>query len=259
MRSGAAVRSFDERFRGPELDLGLWVPDYLPHWTTPERSAARFALPGDGLVLRIDVDQPPWRDEDGAMRVSHLQTGSWSGPLGAPVGQHRHRPDGLLVRTPQEERRLWTPSAGSLTVTASASPDPACMLGIWLVGFEADGPEQSGELCVAELFGDRIGPAGSVVRTGVKAHHDPRLTDGIADVALPIDATRPHDYGVEWGDDGARFLVDGRVVTRTAQVLGYPLMLMLDLFEFRPDGPVDEAAYPKRAVVHRVVGVDRTP
>ena len=31
-------------------------------------------------------------------------------------------------------------------------------------------------------------------------------------------------------------------------------MLMLDLFEFRGRGPVDGARYPKRAVVHRVVG-----
>lgn len=253
------MRSFDERFRGPGLDRTLWVPEYLPHWTTPERSAARSAFRDDGLELRIDADQPAWRDEDGGMRVSHLQTGSWSGPLGSSSGQHRHRPDGLVVRTPQEERRLWAPSAGSLTVTASASPDPDCMLGIWLVGFEADGQEQSGELCVAELFGDRIGPAGSVVRTGVKAHHDPRLTDEIEDVALPIDATRPHDYGVEWGTDGARFLVDGLVVARTEQVLRYPLMLMLDLFEFRPDVPADGAAYPKRALVHRVIGIDRGP
>lgn len=248
------MRGFDERFRGPELNRGLWIPAYLPHWTVPERSAARFDLSGDGIVLRVDADQPPWRDEDDGMRVSHLQTGSWSGPLGSTSGQHRHRPDGLVVRTPVPERRLWTPSAGSVEVTASASPDPACMLGIWLVGFEAEGPDRSGELCVAELFGDRVGPGGSVVRTGVKAHHDPRLVDEVEDVALPIDATRPHRYGVEWDGTGARFSVDGEVVHRSTQVLGYPLMLMLDLFEFRADGPVDGADYPKRAVVHRVVG-----
>src|ERR1700712_1699221 len=100
MRSGAAVRSFDERFGRPELDRGLWIPEYLPHWTTPERSAARFALTRDGLELRIDADQPPWRAEDGGMRVSHLQTGSWSGPLGSTAGQHPPRPHRPGGRTP---------------------------------------------------------------------------------------------------------------------------------------------------------------
>ena len=62
-----------------------------------------------------------------------------------------------------------------------ATPDPTCMLAFWLVGFEAS-PDASGEICVAELFGNAIGPERSHVRLGVKAHHDPRVATDIKSV-----------------------------------------------------------------------------
>lgn len=40
-RSAYALE-FDERFDDGLLDR--WVPHYLPHWTTPDRSAARYEL-----------------------------------------------------------------------------------------------------------------------------------------------------------------------------------------------------------------------
>jgi len=253
MAAGGA-RAFAEGFPPPALDPGLWVDHYLPHWTEPERSAARYRLTADGLELRIEHDQPAWRAEDGPMRVSGLQTGSWAGPLGGTRGQHRHRLDGLPVRTAVPERRLWTPSSGGVEAVISASADPRCMTAVWLVGFEAASPDEAGEICVAELFGDRIGPEGSVVRLGIKAHHDPRLRDEIHDLPLPIDATRPHSYAAEWDRDGVRLLVDGRLVARSEQRLEYPLQLMIDLFEFPDDERRDPADYPRTAVVHRVRG-----
>lgn len=99
---------FDENFTEPALDPGRWVGHYLPHWTTSERSAARYELESGVLRLRIDADQPAWRIEDGELRVSNIQTGTFAGPAGSPIGQHRHRPD-LAVRTPQATRRLYTP------------------------------------------------------------------------------------------------------------------------------------------------------
>lgn len=243
-----------EHFDAPVLDRDLWVDHYLPHWTEPARSQARYELTDDGLRLRIDADQPAWREADGAMRVSNLQTGSWSGPVGSDRGTHRHRPDGLRVVTAQPTRRLWTPMAGEVAVRVSASPDPTCMVGIWLVGFEESGPEDSGELCLAELFGDRISTGRSVVRTGVKAHRDPRLRDELADIAVPLDATQPHTYGVRWSADGAEFLVDDEVTMTSEQGLTYELQLMIDLFEFPGNGPRDPHDYPKTATVHSVLG-----
>lgn len=244
-----------DAFAGPTLDAGLWVPHYLPHWTTPERSAARYDFVPGGLRLRIDHDQPAWRPEDGEMRVSNLQTGSWTGPVGGTRGQHRHRPDGLIVRTATPTRRLWTPSSGEVEVVVSASSDPLCMVGIWLVGFEESSPEDSGEICLAELFGDKLGPDGSTVRLGIKAHHDPRLRTDLADVRLPLDATAPHSYAARWDASGVRLLVDGATVWTSDQVLAYPLQLMIDLFEF-PAGPRDPGHYPRTAVVRSVTGTD---
>ncbi|TVU64622.1 family 16 glycosylhydrolase [Paenarthrobacter nitroguajacolicus] len=248
------TESFDERFTGPTLNQDLWVDHYLPQWSEPARSRARYDFTTDGLRLRIDADQMPWRDADGSFRVSNLQTGTFSGAVGTTRGTHRHRLDGLLVETPQVTRRLWTPSSGELEVVVSASADPTCMLAIWLVGFEESGPEDSGELCVTELFGDRIGPLSSTVRVGIKAHHDPRLTDDVRDIELPIDATKPHAYGVRWSGDGVDFTVDGQVIMSSPQQLAYEQQLMIDLFEFPATEQREPRNYPKTAMVHSVAG-----
>jgi len=239
-----------ERFEGGPLDSHLWIPEYLPHWTTPDRSAARYAITDDGLELRIDHDQRIWRTEDGEFRVSNVQTGDFSGPLGSTVGQHRVGRD-LVVRTPRSTQNLWTPRAGAVEVLASASADPTCMLGIWLVGHEESGPADSGEICIAEVFGSTVSAASSTVRTGIKAHHDRRLETDVVDVALPMDATQPHTYGCEWDHTGVRITVDGVWIYRTAQALTYPVQLMLDLFEF-PAGWRGEDDFPKTATIHEV-------
>ena len=237
---------FAEDFTEPSLSADRWVPHYLPHWTTPERSAARYDTGSGVLRLRIDADQPAWRTDDGELRVSNLQTGSAS-------GQHRHRPD-LVVVTPTPTRRLYTPTEGLVEAELRASTDPTCMLALWLVGLEDGAPERSGELCVAELFGDAMGPERSGVRMGVKAHRDPRLHDDMTEELLELDASQWHRYGVAWSAEGADFLVDDRIVRSVDQPIGDELQLMVDLFEF-PLGPERPAsAYPKTAEVRHVRG-----
>jgi hypothetical protein len=243
---------FEEDFRGPALDEDRWVDHYLPHWTTPERSAARYVLAG-GLRLRIDADQPAWLPEDGEMRVSNLQTGTFSGPAGSTLGQMAHRP-GLVVRTEQPTRRLWTPSAGLVEATMRATEDPTCMLAFWLVGFKETSPQDCGEVCVVELYGDAIGPDRSRVRLGIKAHQDPRLHEDVTDLWLDMDATQEHTYAADWDAQRTRFYVDDALVHTVEQGMAYPLQLMIDLFEF-PVGPErDPADYPKSADVLTVRG-----
>lgn len=246
--------TFQEDFRGGRLSPDRWVDHYLPQWTTPERSRARFVVGDAGLELRIEADQPAWREPDGPMRVSNVQTGTFSGGAGSREGTHRHRLDGLQVVTPQPLRRLWTPTGGRLAVTAMASSDRTCMLGIWLVGFEAFGPRDSGEICLSEVFGDQVGPDRSTVRTGIKAHHDPRLITDLHDVVLPIDASEPHTYAAEWDATGVRLSVDGATVRTSGQVLAYELQLMIGLFEFPAPGPRVPDAYPKTALIKSVLG-----
>lgn len=239
----------DERFIGG-LDRRIWVPEYLPHWTTPERAAARYGvLPGGGVELRIDADQADWRPEDAPLRVSNLQTGTYSGPVGSAVGTHRHRDDGLVVRTETPRRLMWAPTGGRIDVTVSASRDRDCMLAAWLVGTEHGGPDDSGEVCIFEIDADAVGPH-SVARTGVKAHHDPRLSTDMTEVRIPLDASEPHTWSVVWGGGETVIGCEGVVLRRIQQSPSYPMFLMLDLFEVgAPSG-----RYPKTATVHRVQG-----
>jgi hypothetical protein len=241
------VLDLDEDFRGPALDPARWLPHYLPHWTTPDRSAARYDLTPAGLRLRIDADQPAWREQDGPMRVSNLQSGSFSGPVGSGVGQHRST-EGLRVVTQQPTRRLFLPSSGLVEADLRATADPTTMLAVWLVGFE-DAPERSGEICLAELFGDRVGAEGSTVNMGVKAHSDPALVDDMAAVSLDLDATRWHTYAAAWDARSVDFFVDGAPVRSVEQSLTYPLQLMVDLFEFPGSERRDPADYPKTGEV----------
>lgn len=247
---------FTDGFDGGRLDPARWVDHYLPHWTTAERSAAHYVLEGDGVRLLVEVDQPAWRTQDGPMRVSNLQTGSFSGPRGSSVGQHRHRQD-LRVISPQPTRRLWTPSSGLVEARLRGSADPTCMLAIWLIGFEEASPQQSGEICIAELYGDAIGPRRSRVRMGIKAHHDPHLRTDMADFLLDLDATEEHTYAAEFDARGVRFFVDDTLVRIIDQPLNYPLQLMVDLFEFPVGDDRESDRYPKSATVRAVRGYRR--
>jgi hypothetical protein len=237
----------DDFTDGPRPDL--WIPHYLPHWTTPDRSAARYDTTADGLRLRIDADQPDWRPEDAPLRVSNLQTGNYSGERGSSRGTHRHRDTGLVVRTPSPTRLLWAPSAGRVDVTVSASRDQACMLAAWLVGTEHEDDGASGEVCIFEIDAAAVGEA-TAARSGVKAHGDPRLTTDMTEVELPFDATRPHTWTAIWGDGETIIGCEGTVVRHLRQAPDYPVLLMLDLFEIgEPQGE-----YPKVATIHSVRG-----
>ena len=67
------VLEVEDRFDGDELDRSLWLPHYLPHWSSRAASAARYRR-GDGVLrLVVEEDQPPWCPEfDGGVRVSSL-------------------------------------------------------------------------------------------------------------------------------------------------------------------------------------------
>jgi len=233
----------DETFADAELDRARWFPYFLPHWSTLEQSAAH-AETGDGLRLVIDADTECWAPELGdGSRTSHLQTGHFAGPAGSGVGQHRFR-DGLVVRTEAPARVLWELGHGVVEVRAKAIRHPDAMVAFWPIGVERD-PRDSGELCVFEIFGSELDDTGGLVGVGVKAHHDNRLVDDFEKVRIDGDLTAFHDYAMEWLPDRIRFFVDGRLVKTSEQSIGYPMQLMLDVFESVPtDGPRDLGALP---------------
>jgi hypothetical protein len=224
---------FEDTFDGRELDRSRWLPWYLPHWSSRERAAARYELRDGGLRLRIDPGQQPWCPEwDGEVRVSSLQTGQFSGPVGSRVGQHRFHAD-AVVREEQESVRLYTQRYGRVELRARATDHPDAMVALWLIGFENE-PERSGELCVCEIFGRDVGQAEAVVGLGVRRLGDPALEDDFRRVTVAVDARDYHDYAAEWSPEGAAFFLDGKVVARVERAPAYPLQLMLSLYAFAP-------------------------
>jgi hypothetical protein len=234
---------FEDTFDANTLDERLWLPYYLPQWSSRERSAARYEVGGGRLRLLIEADQQPWCPElDGEVRVSSLQTGVFSGPLGSGVGQHRFSPE-AVVREAQEDVRLYTPLYGRIEMRAKATDDPRCLSALWMIGYE-DEPERSAEICVCEIFGRDVGAESAKVGMGVG-----------------IDAREFHVYAAEWTPESVAFYVDSEHVKTVGQSPTYPMQLMLNLYEF-PADPGDESAagpYPKEFVVDYVRGYRRIP
>src|SRR5687768_13488720 len=91
-----------DEFDGPELDTRLWLPYYLPHWSSRAQTAPHYTFEDGKLVLQITKAQPPWCPEfDGEVRCSSIQTGAFSGPVGSRAGQLQFAPE-LVVREAQE-------------------------------------------------------------------------------------------------------------------------------------------------------------
>jgi hypothetical protein len=242
-------REFEDTFDGNELDAARWLPYYLPHWSSRERSAARYVV-GDGLLrLRIEEDQRPWCPElDGELRVSSLQTGELAGPVGSTVGQHRFT-DGAVVREEQPQVRLYTPLYGRIELRARANDDPRAMVALWMIRY--DEPERSSEICVCEIFGREMGEDHALVGVGVHPFGDERIVDDFSKVRVAIDARDFHVYAAEWTPDGVAFFVDDAEIKTVDQSPDYPMQLLLNIYEFpgEPSGP-----YPKEFVVDYVRG-----
>ena len=243
---------FEDTFGGDALDRERWLPSYLPHWSSRERSAARYALGGGVLRLLIEADQQPWcPDLDGDVRVSSLQTGAFSGPLGSGVGQHPFNPE-AVVREEQPSVRLYTPLYGRIELRARASDDPRAMVALWMIGYE-DKPERSAEICVCEIFGRDVAADRALVGVGVHPFGDPIIVDDFSRVSVPIDARDYHFYAAEWTPDRVVFFVDGDPIKTVAQSPAYPMQLMLGIYDLGGGGD-DATAYPKEFAVDVVRG-----
>ena len=244
---------FEDTFEGAALDPDRWLPYYLPHWSSRARAAARYEIRDGALRLRIEDEQEPWCPElDGERRVSSLQTGEFAGPVGSTVGQHRFNP-AAVVRESQPNVRLYTPQYGRVELRAKATDDPRAMVALWMIGYE-DEPRCSAEICVCELFGRDLGADRAIVGVGVHPFGDPQIADDFSRVAVRIDARDFHVYAVEWTPDDVTFFVDGEPIKNVEQSPGYPMQLMLGIYEFPATEADEPTSYPKEFVVDYVRG-----
>jgi hypothetical protein len=224
---------FADDFDDPTLDTSRWIPAYLPQWSSWERSRPRYRLRDGCLVLAIEPDQRPWCPEfNGPVRVSGLQTGVFSGPIGSPIGQHHFAP-GLTVREAQVPRRTFTPQYGRIEVRARCLVGPGNVAALWLIGYE-EHPEESAELCVFELKGSAVDETGAVVGYGIHPFADPSLTEDFHETRIDQDIGDFHVYSADWRPDGVTFALDGRPLGTVAQSPAYPMQLMLNIYDLEP-------------------------
>lgn len=225
-------------FSAPDLDRSAWLPHYLPMWSSLEETAATYAVTDEGLRLWVERDAPLWCPDthDEPLRVSAVQSGNRSGPVGSTDGQQRID-DEHTVQQFQTRFEGWLPDGGTVAIRCRMSLSLRSMAAMWLAGFE-DHPDDAGELCVVEVFGRSVERDSAEVGVGVKALHDPRLRQDFVAPRLPIDVRGHHTYAVTWDRERSVFEVDGEVVHQSAQAPDYPLQIMIAVFDF-PDWPSD--------------------
>jgi hypothetical protein len=248
--------TFEELFSGPSLDPGRWLPHYLPAWSSREATRANLRIGDAGLTLNIPVEHPIWcpGDHEPPLRVSGIQSGNWSGPVGTPYGQQRFR-EGQLVQQQQDRFEGWLPTGGRVEISARMRLSPRSMAAAWLSGFEDDAAqERCGEICVFEIFGNALGAPddpSAEVGVGIKAFRDPALRQDFAAPRLAIDVTAFHTYAVEWDAHGAVFTIDDFVVRRCANPPTYPMQLMVAVFDF-PQWSTgdDDQLVPELVIAH---------
>jgi len=250
----------DERFIGTTLDADVWIPYYLPQWSSRAESAAAYEVRDGELHLSIPVDHPRWCTDtyDGPLRVSCIQSGVYSGPVGSTIGQQPFK-DGLEVREEQPTFWGYTPLYGQIEVRMRGAVTARSMFAFWMSGIE-DQPERGGEICVAEIFGSGIHGSSAEIGMGVKRLRDPELRQEFSVMPMEMDVASFHTYGVDWRPGSIEFAVDGTTVRRLAQAPDYPLQLMIGVFDFPAASPAYEKGVPiPELVVSHVRGVPFSP
>jgi hypothetical protein len=250
--------AFEDDFDGPALDPAVWLPHYLPAWSSRAATAATYRLADSCLVLSIPPEQGLWLpgEHSPPLRVSGIQSGNLSGPVGSTLGQQPWR-DGAVVREQQDAFLGWTPDHGHLELRARAVVTPRSMVAWWLVGLE-DVPDRCAEICVAEIFGDAVEPGVSAaVGMGLHAFRDPRVTEDFQAVRLPIDVAEFHTYAVDWTADRVEFLVDGEPVRGCSGPPDYPMQTMIAVFDFPDRSTGDDADAVPELIIDYLRGYGR--
>jgi hypothetical protein len=246
---------FGDNFQAVTRDTSKWLPFYLPQWSHRKLAAARYSLPGHCLRLHIEADQPPWcPDHDGAIRVSSLQTGCFSGPAGSAIGQHKFKPD-LVVTEAQPTRKLYTPHYGYFETRLKAVPIPGYMVALWMIGFE-ERPEQSAEICICEMMGHQMTSQTAQIGYGLHPFKDGSITDEFYQDPMTINAANYHIYAAEWTPTHVDFFIDNVKTKTIRQSPGYPMQLMLGIYEIPDQLTLDsqETSWPKTLEVDYVRG-----
>ena len=240
-----------EDFDAPSLDRTVWLPNYLPAWSSRAETEAVYEIRDSCLRLSIPPSRGLWMPDDHStpLRLSGMQTGNFSGPVGSTIGQ-QPLAGGSVVREEQETFWGFTPQYGRLEMRARGVITPRSMVAWWMVGLE-DSPSHCAEICVFEIFGDAVRPGSAEVGMGFKKFRDPDVAQDFSAPRLPIDPSSFHDYTVDWTEERAEFSVDNVLIRSCPRPPAYPMHMTIALFDFpdRSDG-TDADAVPELIIDH---------
>lgn len=234
---------FREEFK--RFDPAIWTASYLPAWSSRSAAAATWTTDTDGLELSIPSQQPLWCPDQHPepLRVSAVQSANRSGPVGSTDAPQPFLA-GQTVREQQPTVLGFVPFRGAVSVICAAELTRRSMFSAWMVGLE-DQPERCGEICIMEVFGDTIRGGRADVGQGIHPFRDPSLIEDFAVMPLRLDVADLHTYRADWQRDRVVFSIDGHVTRVSEQAPGYPMMLILGLFDFPDD---DVAGTPRLRV-----------
>jgi hypothetical protein len=249
------ARHLEEHFTGDSLDVEVWYPYYLPHWSSREQTAATHFVRDGELHLFIPTDHPLWCPDlhDEPLRVSGIQSGSFSGPVGSTIGPQPFQ-EGLTVTEEQPTFWGYTPHFGRIEVVMRGEITPRSMFGVWLSGIE-DSPERSGEILIAEVFGDAVQGGSAEVGMGTRRFRDPSLVGDFSAPRLEVDVSETHSYAVTWEPSSVEVSIDEVMVQRIEEAPDYPMQIMIGVFDFPSRDPSGKwADHVPELVVSSITG-----
>ena len=208
------MAAFVDDFDGPELDTVVWLPHYLPMWSSREATLASYRL--EELVPRA---RHPARPRAVAARGPPSAAPALRSPERKPVrpgGQHR-RAAGRVRRAagPGGATRLHRPSAGRWAPRDPLPDDDLAAVdgGALAVRLRGAARPLWGDLRDRGLRQGRR-PRASPPRSasGSSRSATPTSPQDFAAPRLPIDVAEFHTYAVDWDATEAVFSVDGEKV-----------------------------------------------
>lgn len=213
-----------------ELQNNYWLPVYLPQWSSREKTKPSYCIKKSILTLFIDDHQEPWCPEwNGAVRVSNLQTGGFSGEVGSTQGQH-HFAEGLIVREKQEKEIKMALKYGYVECRARCSLSQENVAALWLIGLEEE-RKQSAEICLFEIKGWNVKKSSAVIGFGVHPFGDYEIKDEFIEEDVSINVAMWNTYAFDWSENEIIFLINGKIVRKIKQSPDYPMQLMLNLYD----------------------------
>ncbi len=216
-------------FDAGQLNTDYWFPFYLPQWSSRKKSMPSYKIKDSILTLYISNHQQPWCQEwNGDVRVSNLQTGVFSGPLGSKLGQHRFT-DSLLVREQQETEIKVALHYGWVEFKARCRIAKENVAALWLIGTEKE-PQESAEICLFELKGWNVAKGKSIIGYGVHPFGDAQIQDSFYEEEQSIEVEAWNTYAFDWDEAGIDFYINGICIKHVNESPDYPMQLMLNLY-----------------------------